>query len=387
VASPAATDLPGRVRHRFPILARRVYVDSCSQGALSDSVRDAYEEYLRSWEEEGSPWERWVERAEEARVAFARLIGGRADEVAVTTSLSQGVDALLSGLRFADGRDTIVVTDFEFPTVGQIAHAQELLGRRVVHVPADGGELHAERFATAVDERTALVCVTAVCYRNGARTDVGEVVRIARERGALVLLDAYQAAGTSPLDVRALGVDFLAAGCVKYLLGSAGLAFLWCREELVAAITPTVTGWFADEDVFAMDVHDYSPAPTARRFEAGTPPIPAAYAGVAGMGVVEEMGVAEIEAQVAALTARLVSGLDELGAEVATPREASRRGALVAVRSTDEHALVAALDADGIITSSRDGCLRVSFHGYNTAEDVDAVLAALAGRRHLLRLR
>jgi selenocysteine lyase/cysteine desulfurase len=385
VARAHSTALPDRVRHRFPILERLTYVNSCSQGALSDAVRAGYQDYLRDWDEQGSPWEYWVERAEAARSAFAALVGAGPDEVAVTTSLSAGVSALFSGLRFEGERTTIVISDFEFPTVGQIAHAQELRGRRVVHVPEAGdATIPLEHFDAAIDERTALVAVTHVCYRNGSRVDVEGVVRLAHERGALVLLDAYQAAGVIPLDVRALGVDFLAAGTVKYLLGSAGLAFLYCRADLVERIRPTSTGWFADEDIFQMDIHDYSPSASARRFEFGTPPIPNIYAGLAGLELVDEIGVAAAEEHVRGLTSRLVDGLDELGAKVVTPRDPDRRGPLVAVASMDEHALVAALGADGVVASSRDGNIRLSFHGYNSSDDVDALLAALARHRELL---
>jgi selenocysteine lyase/cysteine desulfurase len=377
--------LPGRVRGRFPILERLVYVNSCSQGALSDAVQAAYGAYLRDWEEHGAPWEYWVERAEAARASFAGLVGAEPDEIAVTTSLSAGVSALLSGLRFEGERTKIVISDFEFPTVGQIAHAQELRGRRVEHVAqADDATIPLERFDAAVDDETALVAVTHVCYSNGSRIDVEGVVQLAHERGALVLLDSYQAAGAIPIDVRALGVDFLAAGTVKYLLGSAGLAFLYCRRDLVERIRPTSTGWFADEDIFEMDIHDYSPSPTARRFEFGTPPIPSIYAGIAGLELVQEMGVAETEKHVRGLTAQLLEGVEELGGRVVTPRDPERRGPLVAVASRDEHALVAALRAEGIVTSSRAGNLRVSPHGYNSAEDVEAVLAALGRHRDLL---
>ncbi|MGH3012909.1 MAG: aminotransferase class V-fold PLP-dependent enzyme, partial [Gaiellaceae bacterium] len=379
------TALPGRIRPRFPIFERLTYVNSCSQGALSDDVRAAYETYLRDWDEQGAPWEYWVERSEAARAAFARLIGADPDEVAVTTSLSAGVSALCSGLRFEGERTTIVISDFEFPTVGQIAHAQELRGRRVVHVPEAGdATIPLEHFDAAIDDRTALVAVTHVCYRNGSRVDVEGVVRLAHERGALVLLDAYQAAGAIPLDVRALDVDFLAAGTVKYLLGSAGLAFLYCRSDLIESIRPTSTGWFADKDIFQMDIRDYSPAASARRFEFGTPPVPNIYAGLAGIDLVEEIGVAATEEHVRGLTAQLIEGVDDLGGRVVTPRDPERRGPLVAVASTDEHALVAALEADGVVTSSRDGNLRVSFHGYNSREDVEAVVVALARHRDLL---
>jgi selenocysteine lyase/cysteine desulfurase len=370
-------------RSRFPIFERLTYLNSCSQGALSDAVRAAYTDYLTDWDDKGAPWAYWVERAETVRAAFAGLVGGAPDDIAVTTSLSAGVSALASTFEWTE-RPRVVVTDFEFPTVGQIWHAQELRGAEVVHVHPDGVEIPLERFEEAIDERTALVAITAVCYRNGARLPVEEIVELAHSRGALVLLDAYQAIGTYPIDVGDLGVDFLGAGVLKYLLASAGLGFLWCRPGLAPSMLPTQTGWFADKNIFEMDVTDYSPSPTARRFESGTPPIPAIYAGIAGVGLIQEIGIAETREHVTGLNERLIAGIDELGGIVVTPRAPERRGALVCIRSTDAPSLVSALEADGIVTSERDGNLRVSPHAYNVAEDIDTLLAALARRRSLL---
>ena len=379
-----AAPLPDRIRRRFPIFERRVYINSCSQGALSDAVRGAYEQYLADWDEKGAPWEYWVERGEAARTTFARLVNADPDEIAVTTSLSAGVSALATGLRYAR-RSKVVLTDWEFPTIGQIWHAQEARGARVVHVPEAGdGTIPLEHFERAIDDDTLLVSITHVCYRNGAMLDVEPVVRLAHERGALVLLDAYQSAGSLPLDVRELDVDFLAAGVLKYLLGSAGLAFFYCRRDLVERVWPTATGWFADRDIFAMDHRDYSPATTASRFQSGTPPVPAIYAGIAGMELMEEIGIAETREHVLGLHERLLAGLDELGARVVTPREPERRGALLCVACRDAPALVEALDRDGIVTSSRDDNLRISPHAYNSTDDIDAVLAAL--RRHIAHL-
>jgi selenocysteine lyase/cysteine desulfurase len=214
--------------------------------------------------------------------------------------------------------------------------------------------------------------------------DPRPVVEAAHAHGALVLLDAYQSAGSVPLDVAELGVDFLAAGALKYLLGSAGLAFLYAAPGVVERVWPTATGWFADEDVFAMDIHDYSPARTARRFESGTPPVPSIYAGVAGIGLMREIGIEETREHVLGLTQLLIDGVDELGGVVVTPREPERRGALVCIKSTDEHALVAAMAGEGIVTSSRDGNLRVSPHAYNTEDEIRTVLAALGRHRRLL---
>jgi len=363
-------------RDRFPIFERLTYVNSCSQGALSDAVRAAYDDYLTGWDERGAPWDYWVERAQAARTAFARLVCGEPDDVAVTTSLSAGISALASAVDFSQ-RPRVVLSDFEFPTIGQIWHAQRPRGAEVEVVAP-------EAVGDAIDERTAVVSITAVCYRNGFRLPVEEIASAAHERGALVVLDAYQAAGSYPLDVRALGVDVLAAGVLKYLLGSAGLAFMWTTPGLAAELVPTQTGWFADRDIFEMDHRRYAPSPTARRFESGTPPVPAVYAGIAGIELMQEIGVAATREHVNALNELLIAGVDELGGTVVTPREAERRGALVCIRSTDAQALVAALAGDGIVTSERDSNLRVSLHAYNVEDDVGAVLAGLARHRHLL---
>jgi selenocysteine lyase/cysteine desulfurase len=381
-ADPSA--LPARCRHRFPIFERRVYINSCAQGALSDAVREAYEQYLRDWDEFGAPWEYWVERGETARASFADLINASPDEVAVTTSESAGVASLASGLRFAR-RSKVVLTDWEFPTIGQIWHAQEARGARVVHVPpASDGTIPIEHFDRAIDEDTLVVSVTHVCYRNGAMVDVPAVVELAHERGAYVMLDVYQSIGSLPVDVKQLDVDFLGAGVLKYLLGSAGLGFFYCKRELVERVWPTTTGWFADRNIFEMDHTDYSPATTAARFQSGTPPIPAIYAGIAGMELMKEIGIAATREHVLELHRLLIDGLDELGAQLVTPRAADRRGALLCIKSNDVTALVAALAADGIVTSERDSNLRISPHAYNTAEDVETILEALRRHRTLL---
>ncbi len=176
----------------------------------------------------------------------------------------------------------------------------------------------------------------------------------------------------------------MTGGTVKYLLGSAGLGFMWLRDSLRSELLPTQTGWFADEDIFEMSIADYSPHATARRFDSGTPPVPSLYPGVAGMELIAEVGVPAIEAHVRSLNDRLLDGLDALGATVVTPRGDGEHGPLICVLSTDPNALVAALAAEHIVTSTRDSNLRISLHLYNVEEDVDRILAALSANRALL---
>lgn len=371
-------------RSSFPIFEHRVYLNSCSQGALSHQVRGAYETFLDGWEREGAQWNAWTERNELVRAGWADLVNASPDSVAVTTSVSAGLSAFLSSLQFKPERNRIVITDFEFPTSGQNAFAQEARGAEVVVVPARNATVEIDDIAAAVDERTALVMMTHVCYRNGSRLDPKAVAAIAHAKGALVAVDAYQAMGSVPIDVIDLDVDVLVAGALKYLLGSAGLGFMYVRPSLLGGHTPTSTGWFADSDIFAMDHRRYSPSPTARRFESGTPPVPNLFAGLAGINLVRSVGVDVIEAHVQDLVDRFRGGLEELGATIVTPEARPQRGAMIAVASTDENALVAKLDAAGFAVSCRDGNLRLSLHLYNSVDDVDACLREIRYHRSLL---
>ena len=379
------TKLPDSIKDRFPIVSRAVYANSCSQGALSVDVRAAYEQYLSDWDEKGAPWVLWIEQAERARGRFARLLNASTDEVAVTTSVSTGVSSLLSGLRHPEGRNKIVISDFEFPTIGQITHAQELVGKKVHHVAvASDATIPLERLAETIDEETGLVAITYVSFRTGSKTDVAEVIRLAHEAGALVLVDAFQAVGAIPIDVGELNADFVVGGTLKYLLGSAGLGFLYCRQDLLSQIVPTQTGWFADEDIFEMDIYDYSPSASARKFESGTPSIPNIYAGIAGMDLMHEIGIAATEQHVGRLIDLLVEGIDRIGARMVTPRDPAKRGPMVAVATTDEAAMVGALAEDDILTTARDGNVRLSLHAYNSEEDIAAMVEGLERHAALL---
>jgi selenocysteine lyase/cysteine desulfurase len=373
------------IRDRFPILARKTYLNSCSQGALSTDVIDAYQRYLDDWQERGSPWGLWVELQEEMRGEMAALLGADPDEIALTTSASAGLNALASALSFDDAeRRRVVVSDFEFPTVGQIWHAQERRGAEVVHVPAAGDDIPPERFAELIDERTKLVSIAHVCFRNGSKLDVPAIVDIAHRNGALVLLDGYQSVGSMRVDVRDLGVDFLIGGTLKYLLASAGLGYLYVRRDLVPTLEPTAAGWFSQADIFAMDIHANVPSPTARRFQAGTPPIPSIYAGVAGVRRIRAIGIDAVEEAVAQVTGAITARAQEAGFTLGSPADPARHGALVSLRSHDVAALVTRLESDDVITSSRNDNLRISPHVYNDLTDVDRLFAALERHRELL---
>jgi len=261
------------IRAQFPVFQNKIYLNSCSQGALGKPVEASLLEHIRSWHEQGSPWDRWVEEYENARVAFARFIGATPDEVAVLPSASAGINSVASALDFGKRRK-VVMGEFEFPTMGQIWLAQQRRGAEIEFLEARDGRICPDCYSRAIDGRTLIVPLTQVCFMNGFRSDVTSIVKRAHERGALVMLDGYQDCGTRPIDVKALDVDFYVTGALKYLLCPSGIAFLYVRRDLITTLTPTITGWFAQQNPFAFDVKHFDPASTARRFEGGSPPLP-----------------------------------------------------------------------------------------------------------------
>ena len=363
-------------RKQFPIFDEKVYLSSCSQGALARPVEAGVQEFLGSWHRYGNPWESWVGRMEELRAEFASLINAQPDEVAVTFSVSSALNSLASALRY-DVRPRVVTSDFDFPTVGHIWLAQQRRGADVVFAQAQGDRLPLTAFEETVDGRTALLSTTHVCYKNGFKSNVSALAELAHERGALLLIDAYQSMGTQPMDVKALDLDILVTGSLKYLLGSPGVAFMYMRKDLIERFEPSDSGWFGQENVFAYDLHHLRYAGSARRFETGSPPVPSVYATLPALQLIAGAGLDTIEAHVQALASRLIEGARARGLALLTPEEPALRGPLVMVRCTDAVRLVDALARDGILCSTRDGALRVSLHYYNTGDDVDAVLAAL----------
>jgi selenocysteine lyase/cysteine desulfurase len=370
------------LRRRFPVLERKTYLNSGSYCALADSVRDAINAYMDDRLQVGANWDVWVTKNEAVRRAMAAVLRAVPDEIAVTASASAGLNALASAFDFTGRRNKVVVSDFEFPTNAQIWHAQEPRGARIVHVPRTAqGDIPLESFARLIDEETQLVAVTQVCFRNGARLDIPGIVRLARERGARVLLDCYQAVGGLTVDVKQLDVDFAVGGMLKYLLGTAGIGFLYVRGSLIPSLTPTHSGWFAQEDIFAMDITANRPAPSARRFEAGTPAVVNCYAAEAGLKIILEVGSEAIEARVRALTRRCMSGLESIGWASVTPAEDERRGPMVCVPARDVAQLLATLMEQDIVTSFRDNNIRATVHFYNSEDDIDRFVAALKASR------
>ena len=371
-----------KLRTEFPVLTHKTYLNSGSYCALANGVKDAFNQYLEDRLLVGANWDVWVMKNEAVRGHLATLLGAAADEIAVTASASAGINALASAFEYQGERRKIVISDFEFPTNAQIWHAQEKKGAHVVHAHrAANGYIPLEHFEQLIDEQTQLVAITHVCFRNGAKLDIPGIVKIAHAKGAKVLLDCYQAVGGVDINVKTLGVDYAVGGMLKYLLGTAGIGFLYVRDTLIPELLPTNSGWFAQANVTAMDISANRPSPTARRFEAGTPPVVNCYASEAGLKLLLEVGTPAIEKRIEALTGRCLERLAEIGWPSITPIPLSRRGPMIAVPSSNAARLTAQLMERDIVTSYRDNCIRATYHFYNNDGDTDAFIAAMIDLR------
>jgi selenocysteine lyase/cysteine desulfurase len=369
------------IRSRFRIFQRKIYLNSCSQGALSDAVQAGLEDYIASWHEQGSPWETWVDQYEAARTAFAKFINASPDEVAIVTSASAGINSIASALSFRE-RNKVVMGEFEFPTMGHVWLAQRGRGADVQFVSAEGNRIPSVNYEKTIDGHTLIVPLTHVCFKNGFRSQVRSVTQIAHQAGALVMLDDYQDSGTRPVDVKAMDLDFYVTGTLKYLLGPPGLAFMYVRKDLISKLVPSITGWFAQINPFAFDPQHIDLSPTARRFESGSPSIPNVYAAMPGFQILQEIGMENVATHIRTLTQSLLSSALDMGIRIKTPSESS--GPLVVLQSNDANLLVQKLAESDIVASSRHDGLRISFHVYNTLDDVSAVMEVLRKNINLL---
>lgn len=372
------------LRSLCPLLQTDIYLANCSQGPLVQPVRAAIETFLGGWSTLGMHWNAWVEEVERARTAFATLIGAAPETIAVGTSVSQLVSSLASALvaNPHNARRKVITSVVEFPGVAHVWLAMRKQDWLVEMLPADEqGLVSTSTFAAAVDEATALVSVPHVCYAHGALTDLQAVTAAAHAQGAFVLADAYQSIGSMPVDVQASGVDFLVAGALKYLLGTAGIAFLYVNPALLDRLEPSVTGWFGRPNPYAFEATRLDYATSAARFDLGTPPIINAYIARAGMECVQHMGVERIWEHIQSLSELVYELAPQLGLRVLGPQQGTAKGATTALDTGSPeraHWLEEELRRHGVIASARGRGLRLAPHGFTQAEELEQALQTVS---------
>jgi kynureninase len=365
-------------REQFPVVTRRTYLISASLGPLSQRSRALAEEHLDLWARLG-PEELWLEhgfpRLQQCRERFAALIGAESDEVAIIPSVSAGLSSIASCLDYR-ARSKIVLSAMDFPTNHYVWRAQERIGAKLDVAPTpDGIRVEAEDVIAAIDDQTALVNVNRVLFESSWIMDLHPIVAAARSHGVYVSVDDFHGSGVVPIDVHELGIDFLLSGALKWLCGGQGIAFLYCRRDLIERLEPLVVGWFGTTDPFGFDRTSLRLRPDARRFETGTYALPQAWTAAGGLDIILEVGVENIRRRNQELTRGIIDRADECGMEILSPREDNRRGGLVRLRVPEglerAQSVLHQLFVRDVVLDQRGDALRISPHFFNDESDLD----------------
>jgi kynureninase len=365
---------PVEYRSRFPILETCTYLINHSLAAMPAAAEDNLREYARVWRERGiRAWaEGWWEMPVTVGDQLGRIMCAPPGSIVMHQNVTVAEGIVLSCFKPAAERNRIVYEDANFPSVRYLYQAQPELQVAAVE--------DAAAVVEAIDERTLLVPISHVLFKNGEIQDVEPIVRRAHDAGAYVVLDCYQSAGVVPFDLTELAVDFAVGGSVKWLCGGPGAGWLYVRPDVAERLEPTLVGWQAHTRPFAFEP-ELEYASGARRFLTGTPNVPALYAATAGYDVIEEVGVPRIRERSLALTQLLIDLCDEAGLEIVSPREPERRGGTVTVSTPDHAACHRELGDRGIVCDFRpdpSGGIRLGPHFYNTKEEVRHAVSELA---------
>ncbi len=375
-------------RREFPILERCTYLVSNSLGAMPRSVSDGLAEYAKDWSELGvRAWGKgWWEMPVRVGDEIAPLIGASPGEVVMTSNVTMAQASVLSALDYPASRNRIVMTAQDFPSVSYVYRSLATrLGAELVVVPAasDGLGVDLHQLLDAIDSRTRLVAISHVLFRSAYIMDVAAVCEKARAVGALVSLDSFHAVGVIPVDVRAIGCDFLTGGVLKWLCGGPGGCFLYVSPDVHAKYKPALTGWQAHARPFGFEP-EMEYATDAFRWLGGTPVIPALFAAREGPRIVRRAGIALIRAKSIRQTTRLIELADARGYTVNAPRDVARRGGTVAIDVPHAYEVSQFLIARNVVVDYRPGAgIRIAPHFYTTDAEIDRAVEtideALAG--------
>ena len=368
-------------RAEFPTLQRKTYLNTCSLGALSTRVRAAVNRHLDLWEEYGaSAWYKiWLGECAALRSATEQLFNAPAGSVALAPSAGVALSTISSSLDYSQ-RPKVISTVLDFPTIPYQWMARNDV--ELVVLPSDDGvSVSLERYAAAIDERTALVVTSHVFFASGTIQPIRQIADLVHSKGAICVIDGYQAAGQVPVDVVADDVDVYLTGGLKWLLGGTGIVEMYVRPELIRQWQPTVKGWFAHANQFGFDPNHFEYAPNAQRFEVGTPALAAVYAAHAGMQIILEHGVPAIRQRTQELVGYLVAKLRDLDYPLTMIDDPHQHGGIVMIREPNHAAVVARLAEHNIIVDHRPNHVRVSPFFYTTEAEIDRFVDALGDRR------
>ena len=367
----------GAVRDRFD-LGPGTYLLNHSVGRPPVDSLDAFAAtFYRPWADgAGEPWPAWLAAVERFRGALGELLGARGDDLCPQPDVSTGFARVLQCVPGLTARREVLLSERAFPSLGFVAERARSLGLVPRFLPAESDERDPAAWRAALSDDTALVLVTQVQSNTGVQVPVAAVCAAAREAGALSVVDAAQAGGILPVDVQAIGADFLLGSCVKWLCGGPGAGFLWVDPALVERCEPDAVGWFSHADPFAFDIHDFRYHPGALRFWGGTPSI-APYA-IAAHSIERllAIGPARIRRHNLALGDRLRAGVPA-ACRVSPADPDARSGTVILDFGSANDTAADALAAAGVQVDRRAPGFRLSPHIYNDERDIDRALDAL----------
>ncbi|MCB9869039.1 MAG: aminotransferase class V-fold PLP-dependent enzyme [Planctomycetes bacterium] len=379
-------------RGEFPIVQSTNYLISNSLGAMPKAARASVGRYVDLWDQRGvRAWadEWWVLKDRFADLC-AGILGVPSGSVSMHQNVAMASEAILSCFDFSGTRNRIVYTELNFPSVMYLYEGQRSRGAEIVRVPGDaeGITVDTQRLLDAIDERTLLVPISHALFRSSFLQDVPAIVEKARRVGAFVILDVFQSVGTVPLSLREWGVHAAVGGALKYLCGGPGNCFLYVDPDERARLRPAFTGWAAHKDPFAFSIDGQDYRDDGGRFLNGTPNVPALYAGLEGVRIIAEIGVAAIRENSRRLTAKIIERAQHHGLKVRSPLDADRRSGHVSIDVPDGYEVCQALLAEDIIADYRPAAgIRLSPHFYTLEaeciEAVDRIAAILADGEHL----
>jgi len=368
-------------REEFPILDHTTYMISNSLGAMPRGVYHAVRAYADSWAERGvRVWEEgWWEMAVGVGDQIAPLIGAGRGEISLHQNVTLTQAVISSCFDFRGPRNKVVMVELEFPSIQYFYHEQRRLGARVELLPTPNPiRIDLDKLLAAIDETTLLVPISQVLFRSSSIVDARAIVERAHRVGAHVILDLFQAAGTIPLDVRSLGVDFAVGGVLKWLCGGPGVAYLYVREDLRARLRPALTGWIAHRRPFAFETGTIDARDDSFRYLNGTPHIPALYACQPGLDILNKIGIAAIREKSMRMTARLMESARTRGWHVNTPENPAERAGTVSVECPHAYEVCRELLARDILVDYRPKAgVRLSPHFYNREDECDLALSQM----------
>ena len=363
-------------RSEFPTLETKLHFVSHSLGAMPRGVEQALAGYAKEWRLQGiRAWDRWIHVPGELGDRLASMLNAERGTISLHENVTTAQAIALSAISFAPPRNRLVCTDQDFPSVLYLYEGLQRRGVEVVRVASSPDMRVAEAdVVAAIDERTALVAISNVMFRTSQVLNLAPIVARAHAMGALTLIDAYQAVGAVPLDVRESSIDLLTGGSVKWLCGGPGASYLYVAPRVRQQLEPAITGWFAHENPFAFDTAPIRRDAGARRFWTGTPGIPGFVAALPGIEIAATIGVPAIREKSLRQTARMIGWADEFQLRLVSPRDERRGGTIVLDVPNAERVCEALLASDALLDFRPGVGLRVAPHFYTSDEEVDRMM-------------